>query len=245
MIPQTLSPEFSHFPVMLDEVIKICSPNKGGIYIDCTFGGGGYSKKLLKFSKTKVIALDRDEFILDASKELENKISTFLDMEDTILYAAAFDANGGLFEPLLNHEDVIISDELNHASIIDGIRLCKAKRLRYSNNNMQEENNNGNSEVGPTKGARSSREGANSGHARQDAPQHLRRARPRALRPRAPAQAGTARAAPARARRQSVSCPTNCVCRHRARYCCLAADRARASRAEATRAAPGRSPPGG
>jgi len=58
---------------MLDEVIKICSPDKGGVYIDCTFGGGGYSKKLLKFSKTKVIALDRDEFILNISKELEKK----------------------------------------------------------------------------------------------------------------------------------------------------------------------------
>ncbi len=70
-------------------------------------------------------------------KELETKIASFLGFEDAILYAAAFDANGGLFEPLLNHEDVIISDELNHASIIDGIRLCKAKRLRYGNNNMK------------------------------------------------------------------------------------------------------------
>jgi 16S rRNA (cytosine1402-N4)-methyltransferase len=73
MIKPTSSPEFSHFPVMLDEVIKICSPDKGGIYIDCTFGGGGYSKKLLKFSKTKVIALDRDDCILNISKELEEK----------------------------------------------------------------------------------------------------------------------------------------------------------------------------
>tara|TARA_A100001015_G_scaffold312234_1_gene417002 strand:- start:136 stop:1149 length:1014 start_codon:yes stop_codon:yes gene_type:complete len=73
MIPQTLSPEFSHFPVMLDEVVKICSPHKGGIYIDCTFGGGGYSKKLLNFSKTKVIALDRDEFILNISKKIKKK----------------------------------------------------------------------------------------------------------------------------------------------------------------------------
>ena len=73
MIKPTSSPEFSHFPVMLDEVIKICSPDKGGVYIDCTFGGGGYSKKLLKFSKTKVIALDRDDFILNISKELEEK----------------------------------------------------------------------------------------------------------------------------------------------------------------------------
>ncbi len=73
MITPTSSSELPHFPVMLDEVIKICSPNKGGVYIDCTFGGGGYSKRLLKFSKTKVIALDRDEFILNISKELEKK----------------------------------------------------------------------------------------------------------------------------------------------------------------------------
>ena len=73
MINPTSSSELPHFPVMLDEVIKICSPDKGGVYIDCTFGGGGYSKRLLKFSKTKVIALDRDEFIVNISKELEKK----------------------------------------------------------------------------------------------------------------------------------------------------------------------------
>jgi glycine C-acetyltransferase len=72
----------------------------------------------------------------DIHKELERRIADFLGMEDTILYAAAFDANGGLFEPLLGEEDAIISDELNHASIIDGIRLCKAKRLRYKHNDM-------------------------------------------------------------------------------------------------------------
>ena len=71
MINPTSSSDPLHFPVMLDEVIKICSPSNGGIYIDCTFGGGGYSKKLLKFSKTKVIALDRDKFIFNISKELE------------------------------------------------------------------------------------------------------------------------------------------------------------------------------
>jgi glycine C-acetyltransferase len=74
----------------------------------------------------------------DIHKLLEKKISEFLGTEDTILYAAAFDANGGVFEPLFNEEDVIISDELNHASIIDGVRLCKAERLRYKNNNMDE-----------------------------------------------------------------------------------------------------------
>ena len=73
----------------------------------------------------------------DIHKELERSIAEFLGQEDTILYAAAFDANGGLFEPLLSEEDAIISDELNHASIIDGIRLCKAKRFRYKHNDMQ------------------------------------------------------------------------------------------------------------
>ncbi|MEP1033863.1 glycine C-acetyltransferase [Ekhidna sp.] len=72
----------------------------------------------------------------DIHKELERKISEFLGMEDTILYAAAFDANGGVFEPLLGSEDAIISDSLNHASIIDGVRLCKAQRYRYKNNDM-------------------------------------------------------------------------------------------------------------
>ena len=69
-------------------------------------------------------------------KQLENALSTFLGMEDTILYPSCFDANGGLFETLLNDQDAVISDELNHASIIDGVRLCKAKRYRYKNNNM-------------------------------------------------------------------------------------------------------------
>jgi len=69
-------------------------------------------------------------------KQLEEKISSFLKMEDTILYSSCFDANTGLFETLLGPEDAIISDALNHASIIDGIRLCKAKRYRYANNDM-------------------------------------------------------------------------------------------------------------
>ena len=72
----------------------------------------------------------------DIHKELEAKISKFLGLEDTILYAACFDANGGVFEPLFTDQDAIISDELNHASIIDGVRLCKATRYRYKNNNM-------------------------------------------------------------------------------------------------------------
>ncbi|MCS3801826.1 glycine C-acetyltransferase [Niastella sp. OAS944] len=72
----------------------------------------------------------------DIHKQLEEKISAFLGTEDTILYVAAFDANGGVFEPLYNEQDAIISDELNHASIIDGVRLCKAQRFRYKHNNM-------------------------------------------------------------------------------------------------------------
>lgn len=74
----------------------------------------------------------------DIHKTLEQKTAEFLGMEDCILYAAAFDANGGVFEPLLQEQDAIISDELNHASIIDGIRLCKAKRFRYKNNDMMD-----------------------------------------------------------------------------------------------------------
>jgi glycine C-acetyltransferase len=74
----------------------------------------------------------------DLHKELEKKIAQFFGMEDTILYAACFDANGGVFEPLLTSEDAIISDSLNHASIIDGVRLCKAKRYRYENADMED-----------------------------------------------------------------------------------------------------------
>jgi len=74
----------------------------------------------------------------DIHKELEAKIAKFYGTEDTILYAAAFDANGGVFEPLFNEEDAIISDELNHASIIDGVRLCKAQRFRYKHSNMED-----------------------------------------------------------------------------------------------------------
>jgi glycine C-acetyltransferase len=74
----------------------------------------------------------------DIHKELEQKIAQFLGTEDTILYAAAFDANGGVFEPLFNEQDAIISDALNHASIIDGVRLCKAQRFRYEHNNMHD-----------------------------------------------------------------------------------------------------------
>jgi glycine C-acetyltransferase len=74
----------------------------------------------------------------DIHKELERKLADFLGLEDTILYVAAFDANGGVFEPLFNEQDAIISDALNHASIIDGVRLCKAQRFRYEHNNMED-----------------------------------------------------------------------------------------------------------
>jgi glycine C-acetyltransferase len=74
----------------------------------------------------------------DIHKELEQKLATFLGTEDTILYVAAFDANGGVFEPLFNEQDAIISDALNHASIIDGVRLCKAQRYRYEHNNLED-----------------------------------------------------------------------------------------------------------
>lgn len=74
----------------------------------------------------------------DIHKTLEQKISTFLETEDTILYCAAFDANGGVFEPLFNEQDAIISDALNHASVIDGVRLCKAQRYRYEHNDMED-----------------------------------------------------------------------------------------------------------
>jgi len=74
----------------------------------------------------------------DIHKELERRLAEFLGTEDSILYVAAFDANGGVFEPLFNEQDAIISDSLNHASIIDGVRLCKAQRFRYENNNMED-----------------------------------------------------------------------------------------------------------
>ena len=74
----------------------------------------------------------------DVHKELEARLSAFLGMDDTILYSSCFDANGGLFETLLDEQDAVITDALNHASIIDGIRLCKAQRFRYANNDMDD-----------------------------------------------------------------------------------------------------------
>ena len=117
-----------------DEVINFCANNYLGL---------SSHPEVIQASKdaldTHGYGMSSVRFICgtqDIHKELEDKISKFLGMEDTILYAAAFDANGGVFEPLFGPEDAIISDELNHASIIDGVRLCKAKRYRYKNSDM-------------------------------------------------------------------------------------------------------------
>jgi glycine C-acetyltransferase len=116
------------------EVLNFCSNNYLGL---------SSHPKVLEAAKntldTHGFGMSSVRFICgtqDIHKELEKKIADFLGTEDTILYAAAFDANGGVFEPILGPEDAIISDSLNHASIIDGVRLCKAARYRYQNNDM-------------------------------------------------------------------------------------------------------------
>lgn len=117
-----------------DEVLNFCANNYLGLS-----SHPQVIEAAIEAIRTHGYGLSSVRFICgtqDIHKELEQKIAQFLGMEDTILYAAAFDANGGLFEPLLGEEDAIISDELNHASIIDGIRLCKAKRFRYKHNDM-------------------------------------------------------------------------------------------------------------
>lgn len=99
------------------------------------------TKAAMETIKTHGYGMSSVRFICgtqDIHKQLERKIADFLGTDDSILYAAAFDANGGLFEPLLQEQDAIISDELNHASIIDGIRLCKAQRFRYKHNDMND-----------------------------------------------------------------------------------------------------------
>lgn len=151
-----------HLRLQTEELIKnglykqehvIASPQKATITLE-------HQKKALNFCANNYLGLaDNSEVIQTAKdsyakygfglasvrficgtqsihKELEHRLSTFLKTESTILYSSCFDANGGLFEALLGEEDTVISDALNHASIIDGIRLCKAKRLRYSNNDM-------------------------------------------------------------------------------------------------------------
>ena len=118
------------------EVLNFCANNYLGLSSD---------PRVIEASidaiKTHGFGMSSVRFICgtqDIHKELEEKIARFVGCEDAILYAAAFDANGGLFEPLLGAEDAIISDSLNHASIIDGIRLCKAKRFRYKTNDMED-----------------------------------------------------------------------------------------------------------
>ena len=119
-----------------DDVLNFCANNYLGL---------SSHPKVIEASKkaldTHGFGLSSVRFICgtqDIHKELEQKLSDFLGMEDTILYAAAFDANGGVFEPLFSKEDAIISDSLNHASIIDGVRLCKAARYRYNSNDMDD-----------------------------------------------------------------------------------------------------------
>jgi glycine C-acetyltransferase len=118
------------------EVINFCANNYLGLSAD---------PRVIEAAKNAIdthgYGMSSVRFICgtqDIHKELERKISEFLKTEDTILYAAAFDANGGVFEPLFSSEDAIISDELNHASIIDGVRLCKAMRYRFKHNNMED-----------------------------------------------------------------------------------------------------------
>ena len=117
-------------------VLNFCANNYLGL---------SSSKQLIAAAKTGLdnwgLGLSSVRFICGTQsihKELENELSKFLEMEDTILYSSCFDANGGLFETLLDDNDIIISDALNHASIIDGVRLCKSKRARYSHSNMEE-----------------------------------------------------------------------------------------------------------
>ena len=119
-----------------DEVVNFCANNYLGLASD---------ERIIDAAKqsldTHGFGLASVRFICgtqDIHKKLEEEISNFFETEDTVLYAAAFDANGGLFEPLFDHNDAIISDSLNHASIIDGIRLCKAARFRYNNSDMDD-----------------------------------------------------------------------------------------------------------
>lgn len=128
------SPQGAVITVNGKQVINFCANNYLGL--------SSHPKVIeaaKKYIDTRGYGLSSVRFICgtqDIHKELEQKLSSFLGTEDTILYVAAFDANGGVFEPLFNDQDAIISDELNHASIIDGVRLCKAHRYRYKHNDM-------------------------------------------------------------------------------------------------------------
>ncbi len=130
------SPQGAEITVNGKSVINFCANNYLGLSAHPKTIEGA-----MNALKTHGYGMSSVRFICgtqDLHKTLEKKIAEFLGTEDTILYAAAFDANGGVFEPLFNEQDAIISDELNHASIIDGIRLCKAQRFRYLNDNMED-----------------------------------------------------------------------------------------------------------
>lgn len=130
------SPQGAVIQVNGKEVINLCANNYLGLSSHPSI-----IEAAKKYIDERGYGLSSVRFICgtqDIHKELEQKISAFLGTEDTILYAAAFDANGGVFEPLFNEQDAIISDELNHASIIDGVRLCKAQRFRYKHNDMED-----------------------------------------------------------------------------------------------------------
>ena len=130
------SPQSATINTQNKEVLNFCANNYLGLS-----SHPEVLEAAIETIKTHGFGLSSVRFICgtqDIHKELERKTAEFLGTEDCILYAAAFDANGGIFEPLLGAEDAIISDELNHASIIDGIRLCKAERFRYKNNNMDD-----------------------------------------------------------------------------------------------------------
>jgi glycine C-acetyltransferase len=131
-----LTPQSSYIKVKQGRVINFCANNYLGLANDA---------RLIKAAQEGLerygFGMASVRFIcgtLDIHKELESKLATFLGMEDAILYSSCFDANGGLFETLLGEEDAIISDALNHASVIDGIRLCKGRRYRYQNNDMND-----------------------------------------------------------------------------------------------------------
>jgi glycine C-acetyltransferase len=131
-----LTPQSAHIRVKQGKVINFCANNYLGLANDPRVVRAAY-EGLEKYG----FGMASVRFIcgtLDIHKELESKIAAYLGMEDAILYSSCFDANGGLFETLLEEEDAIISDALNHASIIDGVRLCRAKRYRYRNNEMND-----------------------------------------------------------------------------------------------------------
>lgn len=131
-----LTPQSAHIGVKQGKVINFCANNYLGLANDPRVVRAAY-EGLEKYG----FGMASVRFIcgtLDIHKDLESKIAEYLGMEDAILYSSCFDANGGLFETLLGEEDAIISDALNHASIIDGVRLCRAKRYRYGNNDMND-----------------------------------------------------------------------------------------------------------